>query len=237
MGFVRKTTGIDLTGGGASDAASEAAALQVAGQRQGLEAIRQDLGPFRQVGEEAANLLLSSVFEPTQQDPSAVLQNPFFQALARQQEQDTLAQRAALGLAGSGGTQDALTRNLLQLGWGFQQQDISNALQQNQLRFNQLMGITGIGQASAAQTGAAGQQALTNIGQIQGVPGMVEAQVKAQQGQQLMSGLGALAGGAVGGPFGAMMGGNILGGGSAVAPPVFSGGAGMGRFGTGSIGF
>lgn len=232
MGFVRKTTGVDLTGGGARRAAEQAAREGVAGQQRGLEAIREDLAPFTEVGREAANLLLSSVFAPTEQDPQEVLQNPFFQALAQQQEQDVLQQRAALGLAGSGGTADALQRNLLLLGNEIQQQNLNNALQENQLRFNQLLGITGLGQASAAQTGAAAQQTAQNIGSLQGVSPLA----RAQQQAQLTGQIGQIGGAILGGPAGSFLGGSLFGGGAS-APPVFSGGAGRGRFGTGSIGF
>jgi len=107
-------------------------------------------------------------------DPSRILNNPFFQALANQQRQATINSRAAAGLGGSGGTQDAIARNLLLLGSGFQQQDIANQfgefgsqLTQNQQRFGQLFDITRLGAGAAGQQAAAQsgiQQNLANVG-------------------------------------------------------------------------
>lgn len=227
MGFVRKTTGIDLTGGGARSEASKAAKQQIAAQEEGVGVLREDLAPFREVGQEAAQQLLSSVFTPVNQDPQAVLQNPFFRALADEQERNILSQRAALGLAGSGGTQDALQRNLLLLGNEFQQQDINNAIQQNQLRFNQLLGASQLGQSSAAQSGAASLNTMSNIGQLRGVGGLVGAQVAGQQGQQLLQGAGMLA---------SAFGGGLLGGGAgAVGAGVPVGQQVFGAGGTGAL--
>ena len=232
MGFVRKHTGIDLTGGGAVDAAGEAAGLQADATKRGLRALRADLEPFRAAGSEAANLLLGSVFEPGGQDPNQVLNNPFFQALSQQQDQNTLQQRAALGLAGSGGSQDALKRNLLQLGNQFQQQDLSNSLAQNQVRFNQLFNVSSLGGNAAAQTGNASLQANQSIGQARSAVPILGAQVASQQGQQLMSGLGAAFGAA-----GLVPGiSSMFGGGSAIPSAFGLGGVGMGASGFGSIG-
>lgn len=230
MGFVRKHTGIDLTGGGASDAAGDAARRQEGAAREGLAALRADLDPFRQVGANAAGQLMGSVYSPTQQDPRQILNDPFFKAMADQQNNELLQSRAALGLGSSGGTQDILMRNLLLLGRGFQQENLNNALNQNQQRFGQLFNTAQMGQNAAAQTGSNTLQTMNNIGQIQSVPGMINAQVKAQQGQQLMGllgtgasmfGPGLMSGGAISpGMAGGGMAG--LGAGSAV------GGAGMG---------
>lgn len=233
MGFVRKTTGIDLTGGGASDAAGDAARRQEGMAREGLAALRADLEPFRQVGSTAANQLIGSVYNPTQADPNQVLNDPFFKAMAEQQNNELLQNRAALGLGSSGGTQDILMRNLLLLGRGFQQENLNNALAQNQQRFSQLFNVAGMGANAAAQTGTNTLQTMNNIGQIQSMPGIINAQVKANQGSQFMqaapgflsgmgiggfsgglgAGLGGLASqglGALGGLFGG--GGTVPGG-------------------------
>lgn len=222
MGFVRKTTGLDLTGGGARRAAEQASERQIAGTEKGLEALRADLAPFREIGSESANLLLSSVFAPKEQTAQEVLQDPFFKALSEEQNRNTLAQRAALGLGGSGGTEDILQRNLLLLGDQFRQQNLQNQMSQNQLRFNQLMGISGLGQASAAQTGAASQQALTNIGGLQGVAPLARAQQQGQLTQMLGQFGGAIGGAAIGGlTGGGGLGGlsSMFGGGQATTRP------------------
>ena len=107
-------------------------------QRLALDRIRGDLSPFVRLGEVGAPLLAGAI-----DDPSRVLDNPFFQAQARQLEQQTLAQQAARGKVGSGGTQDILTQGILGLGSQFQQQDVGN-----------LSNLVRLGQASAAQVGA-----------------------------------------------------------------------------------
>lgn len=213
FGLVEDITGAEAT----QEAAEQAARLQEEGLREGLGALRSDLAPFRGVGQEAANLLLSNVIDPAAQDPQTILNNPFFQALQQQQEQGTLAQRAALGLAGSGGTQDALARQNLLLGNQFQQQNLQN----QQARFNQLFNVAGLGQASAAQTGAAGLNTLGQIGQIQGTPGQVAAQQQAQLTGQLLQLGGTALGSALGGPVGGAVGGTL--GGSVVPQSPFFG--------------
>jgi hypothetical protein len=177
---------MDLTGGGQRQAAGEAAGIQAAAGQEAIDVLRSDLAPFREVGSEAVNMLLQNVLNPQAQDPSQVLNDPFFQALAQQQEQGTLARRAALGLSGSGGTQDVLQRNLLQLGNQFQQQNLAN--QQN--RFNQLFNIAGMGQSSAAQSGMGTANLLTDIGAAQSTVPLIAGQVSSQQGSQLLQALG-----------------------------------------------
>ena len=189
MGFVRKHTGLDLTGGGASDAAGHAARVAEGAQREGLATLRADLSPFKDVGTEASKQLMANLFNYQPQD---VMNNPFFQAMAREQEDRLLNERAALGLAGSGGTADALTRNLLLLGNDFQQQDFARQMAANQQRFNQIFNTSTMGQNAAAQTGTATLNTMSNIGNIQGVPGLVDARIKAQQGQQFMQSLPSL---------------------------------------------
>jgi hypothetical protein len=220
MGFVRKHTGLDLTGGGASDAAGDAARKAERAQRQGLATLRADLSPFKDIGTEASKQLMANLFNYQPQD---VMSNPFFQAMAREQENQLLNERSALGLAGSGGTADALTRNLLLLGNDFQQQDFARQMAANQQRFNQIFNTSTMGQNAAAQTGTATLNTMANIGDIQGVPGMVEARVKAQQGQQLLGLLGSQGGNMMGGL------GSLFGSPGAVGAGTAAGGsAGMG---------
>lgn len=214
MGFVRKTTGIDLTGGGAVDAAKEASRIQSRAGRKSIDVIRGDLEPFREVGSEAANMLLQNLLDPQGQDPSDVINNPFFQALSQEQDRNTLSQRAALGLAGSGGTQDALTRNILQLGNTFQQQNLAN----QQARFAQLFNVAGMGQNAGAMSGTQTANILQGIANSQSTVPLAQAQVSAQQGQQLMQQLGKgqqMAEQVVGGMFGG--GGAVAGGGGLAA--------------------
>lgn len=202
MGFVRKNTGIDLTGGGQRQAAKEAANIQSAAGREAMDVLRGDLAPFTQIGEEAASQLIGSMLQPVNVTAQDVMSDPFFQALSRQQEESLLRQRQAMGLGSSGGSQDVLSRSLLQLGEGFRQNRINEALTQQQARFNQLFSVAGLGQASAAQTGAQSSNILQNIGNVQSTVPLVGGQVAANQGQQLMQGLGAFAQNSEGGQSG-----------------------------------
>jgi len=178
MGFVRKTTGLDLTGGGARNAAEQSAREQENFQREGLAALRGDLAPYRDQGAQAMNQLMALLNQTPQQQADELLANPMYRQLVRSSEEDILKQRAALGLAGSGGTSDMLQRNLLELAPQFQQN-----------RYTQLFNTAGMGQNAAAMTGTNTMQGLTNIGGIRSAPLAVGAQVSANQGQQFMSAL------------------------------------------------
>ena len=191
LGLVKDPFGIDA----AEDAAINASNIQaeagqeaIAFQRESLEQIRGDLQPFRQAGTDTLPLLQQAIDDPS----GRVINNPFFQALAGDQEQRILNQRASLGLAGSGGTDDALARAQLLLGNQFAQQDIGN-----------LTNLTTIGQNAAAQTGSATQQTatgvsnlLTDVGNVQAAGLIGEANVQQQFNSDLL-GAGATIGGAI----------------------------------------
>jgi len=159
-----------------------------------------------------------------QPDPNEVLNNPFFKALADQQMNAQLNERSALGLAGSGGTQDSLMRNLLLLGNDFQQQNLQNKMAQNQQRFSQLFGVTGIGQASAAQTGAAGMNTANAIGQLNSISPLARAQERSNMVGNIMQ-LGGMAVGS--GMLGGGGGGNLFSVGSGSTVPNYTPGGGV----------
>lgn len=180
-----------ILGGDAADAAEDAAERQAVAGGQALalnkeqfDQTRTDLSPFRDFGSSAISDLSGAIEDPSQR----VLNNPFFTALANQQEQRTLASAAARGKVGSGGTNDDLQRNLLLLGNQFAQQDISNL--QNQVN-------TGLN--AATQTGAFGQQSSAAAGGILGnianaqAAGAVGAANAQQQATSNILGIGALA--------------------------------------------
>jgi len=186
MGFVRDTFGIDLTGGGQEDAARESARIQEQFGREALEFGAEQVSPFRDIGISAGAQLPGAQFQGFQSDPSRVLDNPLFQALARDQEQKLIGQRAALGLGGSGGTRDSLSRNLLLLGNQFQQQDFDRQAQESNIRFGQLFDQARLGANAASQLATSGQNIITDIGSAQsGVP-IVAGNVAFQQGQNLL---------------------------------------------------
>jgi len=272
MGFVRKNLGVDITGGGARRAAERAAEGQAVAGEQAIAGIQEAGAPFAQLGVDTSALLQNllsqqqpqtPVFQagelPQLQSPEATLTNPFFQALQKEQEQGTLAQRAALGLAGSGGTEDALARQQLLLGNQFQQQDLANqqlgfanrqqiisnqqqdfanrqAQQQN--RFNQLFGVTQLGaNAAIGQAGQVGNL-LTDVAAVRGVGDQARAQQQGRLGGQLLQGIGTVAGSMVGGPAGGYLGGNLFGGSSVGGPvgqQVFGLGNSAGAGGTGAL--
>ena len=149
-----------LLGGDAANAAERAARDQSAAGEEALLAqqgvtdqIRGDLAPFREAGAAGIPLLSGAINDPS----SRVLNNPFFQTMAADQEQRLLASAASRGKVGSGGTGDDLQRNLLLLGNQFAQQDITN-----------LQNLTNTGANAAAQTGSFAQQGVTAQGGIMG---------------------------------------------------------------------
>lgn len=149
-----------LLGGDQRDAAEKAAREQERAGQEALsiqervtEQIRGDLAPFREAGSAGLPLLSDAINDPS----SRVLNNPFFQTMAADQEQRLLASAAARGKVGSGGTGDDLQRNLLLLGNQFAQQDITN-----------LQNLTNTGANAAAQTGSFLQQGATAQGGIIG---------------------------------------------------------------------
>jgi hypothetical protein len=196
-------------------AAKRAAETQAAAGRDAISVLREDLAPFTGVGTEAANLLMGNILQPDSAQVTAqdVMSDPFFSALADQQQRQVLGERAALGLAGSGGTEDILTRNLLQLGEGFRQNRQTQALQQQQARFNQLFNVAGLGQASAAQQAQQTAGITTDIGAAQSAANIAQGQARGQMFSDVagLAGLGA-------GAYSAGMFGQApaVGGGSAV---------------------
>jgi len=193
-------------------------------QKESLAETRAGLEPFRAAGTEAIGGLpaLMQQQQATVSDPSArVLNNPFFQALAGQQEQRLLQSAAARGKVGSGGTGQDLQQNLLLLGNQFAQQDIAN----QQLGISNVQNLSTIGANAAAGQGSATQQTagmvtntLGGIGQAraQGLTGAANAQAAGIIGgsnarQQGLENVGGLVG-TVGSFFGFGGGGNIFGG-------------------------
>ena len=189
LGRVKDPFGIES----AEDAATDAARIQAESGREAIgvteragELVRQDLAPFREAGAESIPLLQQAIANPSER----VINNPFFQALAADQEQRTLNQRASLGLAGSGGTDDALARAQLLLGNQFAQQDIAN-----------LRDLTTIGGNAAAQTGTATQNTaagvsslLTDVGNVEGAGVIGRANVELQANRDILNAAAQVAG-------------------------------------------
>jgi len=198
-------------------------------QARGLASRR--LPSFMQPQREATQLAADTGFE-FDVSPERVTEDPFFQELAREQEQRLLSSAAARGKVGAGGTDLALSRNLLQLGQQFRQQDIANQIQEAQIqqglraeqaglqaqRFGQLFNVAQLGanvstgQAGAIQGTAANVgNLLTGIGNVQAGTTIQRGNILAQSRQDMLSNFGsgglpsALTGGAV--DIGRFMGG------------------------------
>jgi len=154
LGIIKDPLGIEAGEDAAQTAAniqSQAGTDAIAFQQQALDTTRGDLEPFRQAGTESIPLLQQAINDPSDR----VLNNPFFTALAEQQEQRLLGSQAARGKFGSGETDDALKRNLLLLGNQFAQQDIGN-----------LQSLSTIGANAAARTGTAAQNTATSVSDL-----------------------------------------------------------------------
>ena len=196
MGFARKNLGIDITGGGARRAAERASGNLAGAGREAITGIQSAAAPGSALGAQAVGDLGSFLQQgqPQLQDPSQVINNPFFQALSQDLQQGTLSERAALGLAGSGGTNDALARQQLLLGNQFQQQDFRNQQSVQQNRFNQLFNTaqfgTRLGTNAASQVG----NLLTGVANAENVGIQAKALQQSQLGGQVLQAGGQLFG-------------------------------------------
>lgn len=204
----------DITGQEALEDESRAAAQRATAA--GQEAIARGeaaAAPFSALGTQSAELIGNLLQQGQPQAPTSqeVINNPFFQAMSQEQDRNTLAQRAALGLSGSGGTQDALARQQLLLGNQFQQQELGNRQMAQQNRFNQLFNTTQLGaNAAIGQAGQSGNM-LTNIANAQNAAALGAAQGETAFTGQLLQLGGALGGAALAGPIGGVAG-SALGG-------------------------
>jgi hypothetical protein len=163
LGLIKDPLGIEAGEQAATQAAqtqTQAGLSAIEASERAAERVREDLSPFREAGVSRLPILQQAIDDPSQR----VLNNPFFQALAAEQEQRLMASQSARGKLGSGETDDALTRQLLLLGNQFAQQDIGN-----------IRDLVAMGQNAAAQTGTVTERAgareaelLTQIGNVQG---------------------------------------------------------------------
>ena len=199
MGKVREITGVKAqrqAAAQAQEAQERQGEAAIEQQEQALERILEMQEPFRAVGEEALTGIMGEILPQQdfqlQTDPSRVLENPFFQALAAEQEQRLMASQAARGKVGAGETADLLQRNLLQLGSQFQQQDIANQIAQQQAqlgtqaqRFGQLYNVGTLGANVASQQATATQASAANVGNLLTQIGNVQAAGLTQRGNLL----------------------------------------------------
>lgn len=145
------SVGNALMAGSQADAAAEAAKVQA----RAIDKATATQAPYNELGTAAAQQI-----QQIQADPGAYVQNnPFYKSLADDAQQRLLANQAAKGKVGSGGTASALQDQLLQLGNGLVQQQVGTL--QNQVNSGQ----TAATNTSNLQTGRGDVQASGVIGQ------------------------------------------------------------------------
>jgi hypothetical protein len=170
---------------GTQAAASEAGIEE---QRRQFDAVQKLLEPFVTGGTQAFRQqgALVGVEGPEAQRAaiSAIEQGPAFQALVQQGENALLQQASATGGLRGGNIQAALGQ--------FRPQILSQLIEQ---QFGQLGGLSKIGQASAAGTGAAAQETGANIASLLASQGAARAGGQIAQGQAFGSIPDAISGG------------------------------------------
>lgn len=125
-------------------------------------------------------------------------QSPMFQALARQGEDAILQNASATGGLRGGNVQGALAQ--------FRPALLNQQIQQ---QFQNLGGITTLGQRSAAGVGAGGQEAANQIGNALTQAGQAQAGGALAQGAAFNNALGQISGFAAFGGFGSGGGGSL----------------------------
>ena len=193
-GFVA-VAGATLVGSAiTADAAGDAADTQAAAAREGsaeqarqFNAMRELLSPYREGGEEAlqAQRALIGLAGPEEQQ-AAIEQlqgSPQFTALTQQGEEAILQNASATGGLRGGNTQAALAQ--------FRPQMLSNLINQ---QYQNLGGLTSIGQNAAAMTGNAGMQTAANQAALLNQAAAAQAGGQIAQANVTSQALGNLAG-------------------------------------------
>lgn len=138
-----------IVGENNEEAAAEAARLQAQGIKKGIAANTAALSPYTDLGRESAQRI-----QDIQADPAGYIQNnPLYGSLAADAERRLLANQAAKGKVGSGGTADALQERLLNIGTGLVNTEIGNL--QNQVN---------TGSGAAGQVGYIAYAGNSNVG-------------------------------------------------------------------------
>ncbi len=122
---------------------------------------------------------------------NAIEQGPMFQALAQQGENAILQNASATGGLRGGNTQGALAQ--------FRPQLLNQQIQQ---QYQNLAGMTALGQQSAAGVGSGGIQTATNIGNAYTQAGQAQAGGYLASGQAINNAIGQIGGFAASGGFG-----------------------------------
>ena len=152
----------------AADAQTEASQAGIDEQRRQFDKMVSLLSPYTKAGTgslAAQQGILGLKGDAAQKAAIAgIEQSPYFQATAKQGENAILQNASATGGLRGGNTQGALAQ--------FRPQLLNQLVQQ---QYQNLGGITSLGQNSAAQTGNAGMQSANNIGNLLAQGGAAQA--------------------------------------------------------------
>lgn len=178
----------------AADVQSEASQAGIDEQKRQFDKMVELLSPYNQAGTSSLkaqqDLLGLNGAVAQKAATSSIESSPYFQAVAKQGEGAILQNASATGGLRGGNTQGALAQ--------FRPQLLNQLVQQ---QYQNLGGITSLGQNSAAQTGNAGMQSASNIGNLLAQGGAAQAggiigQQNAQN--QMIGNLVGLGGAAIG---------------------------------------
>lgn len=179
----------------AAEAQSEASEAGIEEQRRQFDKLVELLSPYAKAGTgslSAQQDILGLNGQGAQQLAlRGIEQSPYFQSVAKQGESAILQNASATGGLRGGNTQGALAQ--------FRPALLNSLVQQ---QFQNLGGITSLGQNSAAQTGNAGMTSASNIGNLLAQQGAAQAGgiIGGQNAQnQLIGNLVQLGGAALGG--------------------------------------
>lgn len=154
--------------GKAAEAQSEASQAGVEEQRRQFDKLVELLSPYTKAGEGSLgaqqNILGLNGVQAQQAAISGIENSPYFQSTAQQGENAILQNASATGGLRGGNTQGALAQ--------FRPQLLNQLVQQ---QYQNLGGITALGQNSAAQQGNAGMQSANNIGNLLAQGGAAQA--------------------------------------------------------------
>lgn len=192
MSFIGKAIGTLTGSGDQADAASKAAKTQAASaqagineQRRQFDSIVELMRPYVSAGvpalQEQQNLLGLGGAGNYQQAINQFQSSPIFQGVAQQGENAILQNASATGGLRGGNVQGALGQ--------FRPALLNQLIQQ---QYQNLSGLSSLGQNAAAMQGNAGQQSAANIGNLLQQQGAALAGGKIAQGNVAASGFNTL---------------------------------------------
>lgn len=197
------------TAAGSADAANKAAKSAAAAQvygidqstalaREQLDYIKSIMAPYQQAGQAALPALQGYINQPADKfnfDYQGYFNSPEYAALSGQQNEQALRMGAATGGIRGGDTQAALATIAPQLA----QQARSNAQNEFSLnqgaslnKYNQLMGLAGLGTGATNQVSNAAQNFGQQAGNNALMAGNAMANMRQQQGQVRQDFLGGI---------------------------------------------